>query len=461
MSTEKRYAQVGVGSRSLMYSRALVELYDHCTLVAICDVNEGRLKQRAQWAADRGTKVTMYHADDFDRMIHKARPDTVIVTTPDCYHDHYICRAMELGCDVITEKPLTTDAQKCQRIIDTQQSTGKTCRVTFNYRYSPPRTQIKDLLMSGIIGEVLSLDFHWMLDTHHGADYFRRWHRNKSVSGGLMVHKATHHFDLVNWWLSTVPETVFAEGRRAFYLPRTAQRYGLDQRAERCLDCPEKERCPYYLDLTGNPKLKALYVDNEEYDGYYRDRCVFSSQINIEDSMQLAVRYRNGAGMSYSLNAFMPWEGYTVTFNGSKGRLEHRCEETVYVSGDGTTPGELMSEGTTIKIYPHFDNPYAVPVWQGEGGHGGGDRLLLEDLFGTQPKEDKYMRAADHRAGAYSILTGVAANQSIQSGNPVRIDELVHDLRLPAYPAMPSPETDLPLASSSSQRIHPDEESQS
>ena len=52
--------------------------------------------------------------------------------------------------------------------------------------------------MSGVIGNVVSVDFHWLLDTRHGADYFRRWHRNKRNSGGLLVHKATHHFDLVN-----------------------------------------------------------------------------------------------------------------------------------------------------------------------------------------------------------------------------------------------------------------------
>ena len=93
--------------------------------------------------------------------------------------------------------------------------------------------------MSGVIGEVLSLDFHWLLNIHHGADYFRRWHRNKENSGGLMVHKATHHFDLINWWLSSVPESVFAQGHRNFYTPKTADRYGLVNRTERCLTCPE------------------------------------------------------------------------------------------------------------------------------------------------------------------------------------------------------------------------------
>lgn len=446
MTSKKRYAQVGLGSRSWMFSLALVETYpDNCQLVGLCDLNPGRLQQRVDWAQGRGVAVQGYDAADFERMIAECQPDCVIVTTKDSTHDHYICRAMELGCDVITEKPMTTDAEKCRRILETQRQTGRNCTVTFNYRYSPPRTQIKDLLMSGIIGDVLSVDFHWLLDTRHGADYFRRWHRRKENSGGLMVHKATHHFDLINWWLSTVPASVFASGQRSFYTPKQAERYGLTRRSERCLDCPEAARCPFYLDLRSKIDLEALYLDNEQHDGYFRDRCVFSEQMDIEDSMNLVVNYQNGVKMTYSLNAFMPWEGYSVVFNGSKGRLEHKCEETVYISGDGSVPGALKAEGTTIKIFPHFKPAYSLDIWQARGGHGGGDAPLLQDILQPDLVEDKYKRAADQRAGAYSILTGIAANRSMATGQLVYIDELVPHLELPDYPPMPSPEEPIEL----------------
>ena len=318
--SKKRFVQVGLGHRSWMYSRALVEEFaDSNDLVALCDRNPGRLQARAAWAKAHGVAVKTYAETDFERMIAECKPDAVIVTTQDSYHDLFICRAMELGCDAITEKPMTTDAEKCQQIIDTQRKTGKSLKVTFNYRYSPPRTQVKDLLMSGIIGEVLSLDFHWLLDTRHGADYFRRWHRNKGNSGGLMVHKATHHFDMINWWLSAVPVSVFASGSRSFYTPQTAERYGLTKRGERCRGCAEAARCPFYLDISAAQDLRELYLENEQYDGYYRDRCVFSPLIDIEDSMNVIVNYDNGAIMSYSLNAFMPWEGYMVQLQRHEG----------------------------------------------------------------------------------------------------------------------------------------------
>jgi hypothetical protein len=288
--------------------------------------------------------------------------------------------------------------------------------------------------MSGVIGDIIYVDFQWLLDTSHGADYFRRWHRNKENSGGLMVHKATHHFDLVNWWLSSVPVSVYATGQRRFYTPKQADQYGLLDRSERCLDCPEAEKCRFYLDLNQYPELVRLYLDNEKYDGYFRDRCVFSDQIDIEDSMNLVVSYQNGVKMTYSLNAFMPWEGYIINFNGSSGRIEHRCEETVYISGDGSVPGALISSGTTTHIYPHFKPAYGVEIWKASGGHGGGDQPLLENLFNPSGTSDKYLRAADHRAGAFSILTGIAANLSMERQEVVHIDKLVSGLELPDYP---------------------------
>jgi predicted dehydrogenase len=439
-----RYALVGLGGRHEMFRDAIIKKYaGHCELVGVCDRNPGRIElDQKRIRETNGSEVPGYAAADFDRMIAETKPDCVIVTSMDATHDLYVCRAMELGCDVITEKPMTTDATKCRRILDTQLKTGRKCTVTFNYRYSPASTQLKQLLLSGVIGEVLSMDFHWMLDLSHGADYFRRWHRNKTNSGGLLVHKATHHFDVINWWLGTVPERVYASGGRRFYTPETADRYGLTQRAERCQGCPEATRCRFFLDLASDEKMRKLYLECETHDGYFRDRCVFSSQIDIEDSMTLVVDYRSGVRMSYSLNAFMPWEGHVAIFNGTAGRLEFKCEETVCTHADGTIPGMLKKEGSWIHIYPNWQPAYTVEVASAKGGHGGADPVMLADIFdpANQPA-DPLLRKADQRAGAWSILTGVAANESIRQKRPVLIEELVPDLALPDYPTASFPKS--------------------
>ncbi|MCK5862804.1 MAG: Gfo/Idh/MocA family oxidoreductase [Candidatus Hydrogenedentes bacterium] len=427
MDSITRYAIVGTGGRHEIYRDALLGVYSkQAELTGLCDSNIGRSRLSAAWIEKHySRKAPVYSAEHFDDMIRDTRPDVVIVTTKDSMHDYYIVRAMELGCDVITEKPMTIDAARCTSILEMQQRTGRRLRVTFNYRYSPLRTQIKHLLMNDIIGKVVSVDFHWMLDTRHGADYFRRWHRNKENSGGLLVHKATHHFDLINWWLDTTPETVYATGRRAYYTPAIGDQLGLGRRAERCHGCPEAAGCSFYLSLKDNKYLRTLYLEQEQYDKYYRDRCVFSDSIDIEDSMTLAVSYRNGAHMSYSLNAFMPWEGYMVVFNGTKGRLEHKCEGSVYINGDGSVPGSLKREGSWIRVYPHFAPAYEEFIWEASGGHGGGDKLLLQDLFAPDSTEDPYGRRADQYGGAWSILTGIAANLSIQNKMPVHTLDLV------------------------------------
>jgi len=444
---KQRYVIVGVGSRSRMYQRAIQKEYkQYCELVGFCDVNPGRLQLAQKRSRDNSSIVPpMYDAKDFDKMIQETRPHVVIVTTVDGFHHKYIIRGMELGCDVITEKPMTIDAEKCQNIIDTQKKTGRKCTVTFNYRYSPPRSQVKDILMSGEIGDLLSVDFHWMLNTFHGADYFRRWHSQKKFSGGLMVHKATHHFDLVNWWLSAIPVSVFANGKRDFYTTKMVKRFGLESHHERCLTCPEKDKCGFVLDLTKEDSLKRLYLDNEKYDRYFRDKCVFRPEIDIEDTMNVIVKYDNDVTMSYSLNAFNSWEGYYIIFNGTKGRIEHQIQEKIYISGTDTEQGGIKEGGTTTKIIPLRGPGYGVNVWTGKGGHGGGDKVLLDDLFLPEKSDDKYLRAADLRSGAYSILIGVAANLSISNGQLINISDLVQNIGYPDYPAMPSRTGPIPM----------------
>jgi predicted dehydrogenase len=442
-----RYAIVGVGSRSQMYQKAINETFaQYAELVACCDTNAGRLDLARRTAVGAGRPTpALYAAADFDRMVKEARPAYVIVTTPCGTHHTYTCRAMELGVDVISEKAMTVDAESCQRILDTQRRTGRACRIMFNYRYSPPRSQVKDLLMSGIIGDVLSADFHWMLNTSHGTDYFRRWHSYKKMSGGLMVHKATHHFDLVNWWLSANPVSVYANGKREFYTPAMAKRLGLSGPHERCRTCPEKSACGFELDIAANPNLKKLYLDNEQHDGYFRDRCVFRSDIEIEDTMNVVVTYEGNVTLSYSLNAFNAWEGYVIVFNGTKGRLEHKVEEQVSTSGDGSVPGAIKGDGTYIRIYPLRQPAYEVKVWTGEGGHGGGDDVMLKELFSPERVTDKYLRAADQRAGAYSALVGIAANRCFATGQPLKIADLVANIGVPDYPVMPAHTATVPM----------------
>src|SRR5436190_17130875 len=400
-----------------MYRDALVE---HTTdpsteLVALCDSNPARLALSASRLPEgSGTSVGLYDAGEFDRMIAERRPDAIIVTTPDYLHDVYVVQALRAGCDVITEKPMTIDLGRLKGIVDAQLETGRSVTVTFNYRYNPAHTRLKDILMSGGVGEITAVDFRWYLDRVHGADYFRRWHRRKDQSGGLLVHKATHHFDLVNWWIASRPETVTALGARRFYVESTAESLGLGGHGERCHGCPKSAACPYRLDLDDDPELKSLYLDAEGADGYFRDRCVFSSEITIEDTMQVQVGYGNGVSMNYTLCAYSPWEGYEIVFYGTAGELNHRH---VGVHGTfGGTRHHADDSATTTVLHRHGEEPKQIEVWSGEGDHGGGDPVMLNALLNPRAKPDIYERRSSHRDGAWSILTGIASYVSMERG---------------------------------------------
>ena len=128
----KRYAAVGTGGRNRMFQESLWgEQKANGELIATCDINPGRLDYVARRAAEFGAQPPKpYLAANFDKMLRETRPDAVIVTTPDAFHDDYIVRALDAGCDVITEKPMTTTAAKAQRIIDAVKRSGKKVRVT-------------------------------------------------------------------------------------------------------------------------------------------------------------------------------------------------------------------------------------------------------------------------------------------------------------------------------------------
>lgn len=218
--SKKRFAFVGTGGRAISFVEPLVTTYrDTNELVALCDLSAARLAYYNEMLAGEWGyhAVPAYLADRFDAMIRETKPDTVFVCSKDDTHHDYIVRALRAGCDVITEKPLTIDAEKCRAILQAQRETGRRIRVAFNYRWAPFRTKVKELIAAGTIGKVRSVNLEYLLDTNHGADYFRRWHAHAAESGTLLVHKSTHHFDLVNWWLDAIPQQVFAYGDLVFY----------------------------------------------------------------------------------------------------------------------------------------------------------------------------------------------------------------------------------------------------
>jgi predicted dehydrogenase len=365
-------------------------------------------------------------------MLDRERVDVLLVTSIDRTHAEYIVTALEAGCDVITEKPMTVDVPSCRRILDAVERTGRRVSVAFNYRFNPLHEAVRSVLAGGEIGEIGSVHFEWMLDLRHGADYFRRWHRDKANSGGLLVHKSGHHFDLVNWWLDAAPAEVYAMGRLFFYGDEAGARHGYARDYRRAYGSPAAAGDPFAFDLDADPRMRALYLDAEAADGYHRDLNVFAPGVSIEDDLAVLVRYDTGATMTYHLTAYAPWEGYRVMINGSRGRLELEVVESDHVSPGHT--GVLVGPergGASLTVRPFWAPPRAVelPAYE-RAGHGGADARMTAVLLGAE--SDPMDRSATARDGAQALLTGLAANRSMRTGAPVRVADLLaltHDPR--------------------------------
>lgn len=404
-NTQKtRVAVVGLGVRGIgMWGSSIVNEYsDYVNYVGLCDINPGRLEVGSRMI---GANCPTY--TNFEQMMRETKPDALIVTTDDDTHDYFIEKGMEMGANIICEKPMAIDEKKIQTIIDAEKRTGKECRITFNYRYSPHRAKMWEILRSGEIGDLTSVDFHWYLDTSHGASYFRRWHRLVEKGGSLWVHKASHHFDLLNWWIESDPESVYALGDLEFYGKNGPFR------STNCRNCSHTQECDFYWDITKDERLRKLYVDNEKYDGYLRDGCVYRNDVNIYDKMAATIKYMNGVQVSYSLTAYSPYEGYRIAFNGTKGRMDAWIQES------NPTSDVNYDE---IVVAKNFGKREYIQIPQGSG-HGGGDKLLKDHIF-IPNTSDPLKQAAGVRDGALACLVGIAARKSIASKEPVMIKDL-------------------------------------
>ncbi len=420
-----KLAQVGIGHRGSGFwgselIKAFPNIIEH---VGVYDLNPGRMEYGSKLYGGTPTFKS------FELMLNTTKPDYVIVTTKDSTHDEFIIKALNMGYNVITEKPMTTDEIKCKKIIEAEKKSGKKVIVAFNYRHSVHAMQLKEILSKDRIGKITSVDFNWYLNVHHGADYFRRWHGRMAGGGSLWVHKATHHFDLLNWWLNSEPVEVSAYG--------SLEHYGKagTVRGKNCRSCDHKTTCKFYWDVTKDKRLTALYVENEKHDGYLRDGCVFDLGIDIYDKMSAQIIYANGVIVNYSLTTYSPYEGWQIAFNGMDGRIE-TWEDIPYLektqddqaqkhamemsNADDAIPNtfrEILVMDNFKKGYEIFTTPKI------RGGHGGGDIRMQRRIF-VDKNDNPNNVMAGTRDGAMSILIGIAARKSIALKRPVKIKEL-------------------------------------
>ncbi len=423
----KRYAVAGVSNRAMqMFLDQIRETYhDRAKTVALLDKDRSRMKL---YNEQRKVALPCFSPEQFDEMIEQTRPEVVIVACQDGLHHHYVIEALKHDLDVIVEKPLTIDEQKCAAIAQAAAKSKGKVTVTFNYRYGPGATKIRELLVAGKVGRVVSVDLNWYLDSYHGSSYFQRWNRLREVSGGLSVHKACHHFDLVHWWIDQRVVELFAYGTRNFYGPKGPHNpLGPAQIGDgrTCPNCDVRQKCKYYMRWNrqefrqGKTVRLDEHVDPQQvYEDYSPRQCIYDPQIDIEDTYSVTAKYDGGAFLSYSLNGSVPYEGFHLAINGTEGRIEY--DE---LHGGKRLPFPQPAEQSVVYI-PLFGGREQMDLINLGGGHGGGDPLLLDELFIGPDPLATVDATASLEDGIEAVLTGSAVRQSAAEHRVVSVEQM-------------------------------------
>lgn len=420
----------GLSNRSMgmFIDPILTNFSNNNQIVGLLDPDERRFELTVK-SFPQLKLVPAYSPEQFQQMVEETKADTVIVASRDNTHIDYILQGLKNDLTVISEKPMVTNANDARRVMEAEKNSKGKVIVTFNYRYNPFHRKIKEMILEGKIGRVTSVDLNWYVDTYHGASYFKRWNRSRENSGGLSIHKSTHHFDLVNWWIDQKPEQVFAFGALNYYGKNgelnpspTDHRY--------CSTCEEKHKCQYFMRWSNRRNNLAVKDDHiksdsieksaQNYTDYRPDSCIFDHEIDIEDTYAVTVKYDQGAFLSYSVNFSTPYEGYRLAINGTKGRIE-----TQEYDEPSRIPFQIPEQ--TIEYYPLFGSKEVIHVVQTEGGHGGGDPILQEDLFLGVDPERPFPILAGAEAGAYSIAIGEGVWRSSKENRPYTIEELLRE----------------------------------
>ena len=428
-----RYALCGLSNRGIShFARPLLgtagpadDYSATSRLVALIDTDEARARQFLEKQAPNAYDAPTWFAPaDFDAMVDATRPDVVLVASPDRTHVDYILAALRRGLDVVTEKPMTSTAADAARVLEAEAKSAGKVRVTHNMRYTSRHRQIRRLIQSGAIGDVThaSLDYH--VDISHGASYFLRWNRQRANSGGLSIHKSSHHLDLMNWLIGDLPRTVFAFGALNYYGPNGANRPPLAAHATaaelRALD-------PYYLAQRGT----GVFPDDGSvdrpgayglsYPGQYpagQDLYLYDAEIDIEDTYSSVIQYRRGASLAYSIDFSSPWEGYVLGISGTRGRIEADFGKDV--------DGRPRRDEDVLTYYPLFGEPQQHRIGKSGGDHDGSDALLRRNIFGGGiPESDELSLKATTLDGAYAVAAGEAMWRSVATGLPIDVDSLL------------------------------------
>lgn len=419
MSKVLNVSIIGVGSRGAeTYGRYFMERPDMFKITALCEIKPERLaKYQKEFNVDP-SQCFVYEKDFFT----EKRADLVVISTLDQDHVRHALMAIKVGYNILLEKPITCEESELFELQKAADEAGVKILVCHVLRYTVMMEKLKELLESGSIGRLISIDHLENVAWWHQAHSFVRgnW-RIKEETAPMILAKCCHDLDLLQWFADSECESVTSYGDLYHFKKENAP----EGATKRCLDCPHVETCPYSAKVIyinrwkrdGSPencwpynvlsdeKLTEEVLYNAIKEGPY-GRCVFYCDNNVVDSQSVNILFKNGVTANLKMTGFNKYCGRYIHFFGTLGEII------------------LDEHHGTISLLPYEkeDQVWRINELTSElRGHGGGDIRMMNYLHEMLTSDNEVLRTT-LKGSIQSHLIAFASEKSrLEKGKLIKL----------------------------------------
>jgi predicted dehydrogenase len=402
---------LGAGHRGTIYADYAKRFPREMRVVAVADINPNRL----QTMADAHAVPAEQRFKSWQEALNHAQlADAVIVSMPDQQHTAPCLRALRLGYEVLLEKPIAPSEAECRQILEAARTTGRIVGVCHVLRYTPYFRELKALIDSGAIGQVISVQHLEPIEhTHMSHSYVRGQWRNSREATPIILAKSCHDTDIIRWLVGAHADNVHCFGNLKWFTSANAPAGS----TERCTDgCSVEAECAYSALKIYYRERKRLYVFDlpENAKGRWDElimkglkttdygRCVYRMDNDQPDHLTVNILFNNGVTAGFSMEAHVSYEGRRTRIMGSQGDIVGNMESftlTSFASG--------ARKSWSLKT----------------DAHGGGDHRMLKDFLQAVGQKNPALLSSSIEDSVESHLMAFAAERS-------RVTKTIEDVRV-------------------------------
>lgn len=401
---------IGAGHRGSIYADYATRHPEEMKIVAVADTNN---KRRNQIRKVHDLPEQHCYSDWVEVLSLPRFADAVIIATPDQLHTGPCLKALELGYDILLEKPIAPTEAECRLIYEKARESNRIVGVCHVLRYSPYFRELKEVLNAGLIGNIISIQHMEPIEQiHMSHSYVRGNWKNSKTATPIVLAKSSHDTDIIRWLVDSTCRDVHCFGNLKWFTNVNAPLGS----TERCTDgCKVEDSCPYSALQIYLRDRKRLYVfdmpaDKSEWDAYIFQKlrttdygmCVYRMDNDQPDHLTVNMLFENGITAAFSMEAHVSYEGRRTRIMGSKGDIVGDMEN--FVLTDFKTRKQTSWKMKT-------------------DAHGGGDHRLVKEWLQAVAQQDKTILSSSIEVSVESHLMAFAAEKS-------RVNRTIEEVKL-------------------------------